>query len=308
MVGNFLWFIFGGGWLAGLAGFLSGLLMYMTVIGIPWGRSCLVIGRFSLLPFGREAINRKDLRGEADLGTGTLGLLGNVVWFLLAGWWLALGHVGLAISCFLSIIGIPFGIQHLKLAGASLAPVGKTIVPKEVAVEAKRRAASEYVDARRAPSVPSSPEAAAPAASLELPPTAAISSDEPLSALAPGGLVSAGHAFATSPPPEGSPNPGLTHRRLTGHGAGVQGRGIDLGEGVTVGRDQGCDLVLSHDRISRKHAWVGPAGDNVVVRDLGSTNGTHVNGREIQTQPLREGDVIQFGKNADWSFEYRENA
>ena len=75
-----------------------------------------------------EATNRRDLSGRGDLGTGPLGLVGNVIWFLVAGWWLALGHLSSALACFVTIIGIPFGIQHIKLALIALAPVGMTVV------------------------------------------------------------------------------------------------------------------------------------------------------------------------------------
>lgn len=135
-IGNCLWFILGGVFM-GLLWWLVGLVAFVSIVGIPWGRACMVIGNFTFFPFGREAISRKELTQEDDLGTGTLGLLGNVVWFLLAGVWLALGHVVSAVACFFTIIGIPFGIQHLKLAGIALAPVGKTIVSKEVAAAAR---------------------------------------------------------------------------------------------------------------------------------------------------------------------------
>ena len=83
---------------------------------------------FLLWPFGSEAVSRRQLRGGGDLGTGPLGALGNVIWFLVAGWWLALGHLSSALACFVTIIGIPFGIQHIKLALIALAPVGMTVV------------------------------------------------------------------------------------------------------------------------------------------------------------------------------------
>ena len=67
---------------------------------------------------------------RAALGTGLLGLLGNVVWFLVAGWWLALGHLSSALACFVTIIGIPFGIQHIKLALIAFTPVGMTVIHK----------------------------------------------------------------------------------------------------------------------------------------------------------------------------------
>ena len=87
-----------------------------------------MIGYFSLWPFGTGAINRRQLRGRGDLGTGPLGVMGNVVWFLVADWWLALGHLCSALACFVTIIGIPFGIQHIKLALIALAPIGMTVV------------------------------------------------------------------------------------------------------------------------------------------------------------------------------------
>lgn len=136
-IGNFFWFVLGG-LLMGLAWWLVGLICFVSIIGIPWGRACFVIGKFHFLPFGREAISRKTLTLRDDVGTGPFGLIGNIVWFVLAGIWLAIGHVCSAILCFLTIIGIPFGIQHLKLAGLALAPVGKTVVLKEVAEAARR--------------------------------------------------------------------------------------------------------------------------------------------------------------------------
>lgn len=137
-IGNILWFVLGG-LVMGLAWWLIGLLAFITIIGIPWGRSCLVIGQFTMWPFGREAISRSELRQREDIGTGLLGLLGNVIWFLLAGFWLAVAHIMIALALFLTIIGIPFGIQHLKLAGIALAPVGKTIVFSDVANAARSR-------------------------------------------------------------------------------------------------------------------------------------------------------------------------
>ena len=83
-IGNFLWFILGG-FLMGLAWWLAGLIALVTIVGIPWARASFVIGQFSFFPFGKEAISRKELHQEDDIGTGTLGLLGNIVWFVFAG-------------------------------------------------------------------------------------------------------------------------------------------------------------------------------------------------------------------------------
>ena len=136
-IGNLLWFILGGVWM-GLAWWIAGLLAYVSVVGIPWGKACFVIGQFTFFPFGKEAISRKELTQKDDIGTGTLGTVGNVIWFIFAGVWLAIGHVSSALLNFITIIGIPFGVQHLKLAGIALAPIGKTIVSKEVAAAARK--------------------------------------------------------------------------------------------------------------------------------------------------------------------------
>ena len=148
-IGNFLWFILGG-FFMGLGWWIVGLLAFITIVGIPWGRACFVIGQFAFFPFGKEAISRKDLSNKDDIGTGGFGLVGNIIWFLFAGAWLAIGHVLSAIVCFVTIIGIPFGIQHLKLAGIALAPIGKTIVPKEIAAAARQHDAEAAVAKLRA--------------------------------------------------------------------------------------------------------------------------------------------------------------
>ena len=126
---NLLWFVLGG-FVMGVGWWLAGLVAAVTVVGLPWARSCFVMGSFAFWPFGREAISRQELSGRSDLGTGPLGLLGNVIWFLLAGWWLAIGHLSSALACFVTIIGIPFGLQHIKLAVMALAPVGLQVVPR----------------------------------------------------------------------------------------------------------------------------------------------------------------------------------
>lgn len=136
-IGNLIWFVFGGV-VMGLAWWVYGILAYLSVIGIPWGKSCFVIGQFTFFPFGKVAINRKELSQKDDIGTGALGTFGNIIWVIFAGIWLAIGHITSALLCFITIIGIPFGIQHLKLAGVSLFPVGKKIVSKEVAEAAKK--------------------------------------------------------------------------------------------------------------------------------------------------------------------------
>jgi len=124
---NVLWLFLGGVGMA-LGWFVAGLIMIISIIGIPWARSCFVIGMFTLWPFGKDVVNRVDVTGQHDLGTGCLGLIGNIIWFIFGGLWLALGHLFFALVNFITIIGIPFGFQHLKLAVICLAPIGKTVV------------------------------------------------------------------------------------------------------------------------------------------------------------------------------------
>jgi len=127
---NLIWFVCGG--LAmGLGWWLVGLVAALTIVGIPWSRSCILIGNFSFWPFGKEAISRYQLTGKSDLSSGPLGLFGNIIWFAVAGWWLAILHVTSALACFVTIIGIPFGLQHLKLALVALAPIGMEVVPRQ---------------------------------------------------------------------------------------------------------------------------------------------------------------------------------
>ena len=128
-IANLIWFVCGGV-LMGLGWWLAGLVAAITLVGIPWARACFVIGSFAFWPFGQEAVGRAELTGRHDLGTGPLGFAGNLVWCVLAGWWLAIGHLTSAVACFVTIIGIPFGIQHLKLAMIALAPIGMEVVPR----------------------------------------------------------------------------------------------------------------------------------------------------------------------------------
>src|ERR1700761_6035299 len=125
---NILWFIFGG-FFAGLAWLLAGVIMVVTVVGIPWAGAAFAIASFSFWPFGRVAVDRRFLTGRGDIGTGPLGVIGNVIWFLVAGVWLALGHLALAVSLGVTIIGLPFAFQHVKLALLAAAPIGQEIVP-----------------------------------------------------------------------------------------------------------------------------------------------------------------------------------
>ena len=83
-IGNVLWFIFGGA-IMGLTWCLFGLIAFISIVGIPWGRACFVIAGLSFFPFGKEAISRSELTQSEDVGTSGLGMLGNIIWFIFAG-------------------------------------------------------------------------------------------------------------------------------------------------------------------------------------------------------------------------------
>ena len=127
---NILWIVTGGLWMA--AGWLlAAVIMAVTIIGLPWARAAFNIALYALLPFGQQAVSRAEYTGYDDIGTGPLGALGNIVWLLLAGWWLALAHLITAIALAITLIGLPFAWAHLKLTGIALWPIGKIIVPIE---------------------------------------------------------------------------------------------------------------------------------------------------------------------------------
>jgi uncharacterized membrane protein YccF (DUF307 family) len=125
---NLLWILTGGLWMA-VGWIIAALIMAITIIGLPWTRAAFNIASYTLLPFGQKAVSRAEYTGRQDIGTGPLGFLGNILWLVLAGWWLALAHLVTAILLAVTIIGIPFAWAHLKLAGLALWPIGKMIVP-----------------------------------------------------------------------------------------------------------------------------------------------------------------------------------
>lgn len=117
---NVIWLIFGGIWLA-LGYVLAGVICCLLIVTIPFGIASFRIAAYAIWPFGRTIVDRG---GRAS----TLSTLGNVIWIVVAGIWLAIGHVLTAIPMFLSIIGIPLGIANLKMIPVSLTPLGKEIV------------------------------------------------------------------------------------------------------------------------------------------------------------------------------------
>ncbi|MEU6128314.1 YccF domain-containing protein [Saccharopolyspora sp. NPDC047091] len=119
---NVIWLIFGGLWLA-LGYAVAGIVLGITIIGIPFAIASFRMANFALWPFGRRLVD--------EPGAGAFSAIGNVLWLLLAGWWLAIGHIVTGIVQCITIIGIPLGIANFKLLPVSLFPLGKRIVDSD---------------------------------------------------------------------------------------------------------------------------------------------------------------------------------
>lgn len=124
---NIIWLICGG--LAFAAcWFVAAIIMVISIVGIPFARAAINMGLFALWPFGRKVIDRSEITGEEDIGTGPFGVVGNIVWLLFAGFWLAIAHLAMAFGLALTIIGIPFAWQHMKFTGFAIWPIGRAVV------------------------------------------------------------------------------------------------------------------------------------------------------------------------------------
>lgn len=119
---NVIWLVFGGLFLA-LGYALAGVICCVLIITIPFGLASFRMAGYALWPFGRTTVPRRN--------AGALSVIGNIIWFIVAGWWLALGHILSAIAQFITIIGIPLGIANLKLVPVSLFPLGHEIVASD---------------------------------------------------------------------------------------------------------------------------------------------------------------------------------
>ena len=124
---NILWFIFGG-FISGCLWLLGGALLAITIVGLPYAGAAWRIAGFAFWPFGKEIVSREIVTGKGDLGTGPLGFVLNVIWFLLGGWYIALAHLVAAVAEAVTIIGIPFAIKDFQLAIIALAPIGREVV------------------------------------------------------------------------------------------------------------------------------------------------------------------------------------
>lgn len=120
---NLVW-ILTGGLVIALEYFVGGLILCLTVVGIPFGLQCFKLAEMSLVPFGKDVVD-EPMSGAGD---GALRLIMNLIWLVVAGIWICLSHLGLALGLAVTLIGIPFAVKHLKLALVSLMPFGKAII------------------------------------------------------------------------------------------------------------------------------------------------------------------------------------
>jgi uncharacterized membrane protein YccF (DUF307 family) len=139
LVLNILWFVLCGLWMA-IAYVLAALLCFITIIGIPFGIAALRIALFALWPFGRTLVKKP--------GAGVASGIGNIIWLIFCGWWLALGHIVTGVALCITLIGIPLGLANFKLIPVSLLPLGRDVVTIE---EARRLGAPVEVAVARDP-------------------------------------------------------------------------------------------------------------------------------------------------------------
>jgi uncharacterized membrane protein YccF (DUF307 family) len=121
---NIIWLVLSGFWLA-LGYIAAGIICCILIITIPFGIASFRIAGYALWPFGRTAVERRD--------AGAASFVGNIIWIIFAGWWLALGHIVTGIALCVTIIGIPLGIANFKMIPISLMPLGREIVPSNQA-------------------------------------------------------------------------------------------------------------------------------------------------------------------------------
>jgi uncharacterized membrane protein YccF (DUF307 family) len=142
-IGNILWLLLAGVWMA-VGYVVAGVVQCITIIGIPFGIQSFKLAGYALWPFGRVVVDRLGGKGAGS----PLRLIGNVIWLILGGLWLAIAHVIAGILLCITIIGIPFGVASFKLAGLAIAPLGREIVSMD---EARRRGAAIAIAVGHAP-------------------------------------------------------------------------------------------------------------------------------------------------------------
>jgi uncharacterized membrane protein YccF (DUF307 family) len=125
---NVIWLVLCGFWMA-IAYVLVGIVCFVLIITIPFGIAAFRIAGYVLWPFGRQIVARRD--------AGVMSLIGNIIWIVLAGWWLAIGHLVTGLLLCLTIIGIPLGLANFKIIPISLMPLGVQIEPTDTGAMAR---------------------------------------------------------------------------------------------------------------------------------------------------------------------------
>ena len=121
ILGNIIWLVFGGFAIA-LEYFAASIALMITIIGIPFGLQTIKLGILALWPFGSDVV-------QTEQPSGCLSQVMNIIWFFVGGFWIMLTHIAFGLLFFITIIGIPWGKQHFKMAGLALTPFGRTIKP-----------------------------------------------------------------------------------------------------------------------------------------------------------------------------------
>lgn len=152
--GNVIWFVFGGA-VSALIWLLGAAVFALSIVGLPLSRSAVEIAKMSAFPFGKDVVHVRELDAKgltaATAVTGTVGFIFNILWALTFGLVLFLTHIVAGIVCCLTVIGIPFGLQSFKIAGIALWPVGRRVVPVELAKAAREaNAAAKLASFRKA--------------------------------------------------------------------------------------------------------------------------------------------------------------
>ena len=120
IIGNILWIVFGGGLVLFLEYLIAGVVLCLTIVGIPFGIQCMKLSLLALLPFGKEIVH-------TEAASGCLSVIMNIIWILVGGIAISFTHIVFGILCAITIIGIPFAKQHIKIAALALVPFGRTV-------------------------------------------------------------------------------------------------------------------------------------------------------------------------------------
>lgn len=294
--GNVIWVVFGGMFIC-LHYFISSILLCLTLIGIPFGIQTFKLASLAIWPFGREAVPREQ-------GSGCISLGMNIIWFFIGGIWLAIHHLLWALFFAVTIVGLPFAVQHVKLAGLALTPFGREIrdipsrgecsdpAPSRQPLPAQQSLAETSSGSGIAEPPPMAQPIGTPLANFQ---RAASQMQIPAVMAVPS--FGAGMGF-----PMSQPRPAAVAGILFLAGE-MSGNNLRLtpGQPLIIGREPlKSNVVISHPAISRTHVLVqfDPSLGQFLIRDLGSSHGVKVNGLALgkgSSQNVPAGATVELG-------------